>query len=72
LIEFVFFILFRQDQKILARKGRLLACDQKRKSLIGWDFGIQECWEVICKNLLRKWHLQRKIAYILHFDSTKF
>jgi len=37
LIEFVFFILFRQEQKILARKGQLLAYDQKRKSLIGWD-----------------------------------
>ena len=49
LIEFVFFVLFRQEQKILAREGRLLACDQKRKSLIGWDFGIQECWEVIRK-----------------------
>jgi len=35
LIEFVFFILFRQEQKILARKGGLAACDQKRKSLIG-------------------------------------
>jgi len=34
LIEF-FFILFRQEQKILACKGRLLACDEKRKSLIG-------------------------------------
>ena len=49
LIEFVFFVLFRQEQKILAREGGLLACDQKRKSLIGWDFGIQECWEVIRK-----------------------
>ena len=72
LIEFVFFILFRQEQKILAGKSRLLACDQKRKSLIGWDFGIQECWEVIRKNLLRKRNLQRKNAYILHFYSTKF
>jgi len=35
LIEFVFFILFRQELKILARKGKLLACDQNRKSLIG-------------------------------------
>jgi len=59
LIEFVFFILFRQEQKILALKGVLLACDQKCKSLIGWDFGIQECWQVIRKNLLRTRHLQR-------------
>ena len=29
--EFVFFILFQQEQKIFARKGRLLACDQKCK-----------------------------------------
>jgi len=65
LIEFVFFILIRQEQKILAREGGLLACDQKRKSLIVWDFGIQECWEVIRKNLLRKRHLQRKNR--LHF-----
>jgi len=72
LIEFVFFILFRHEQKILAREDRLLACDQKRKSLIGWDFGIQECWEVMRKHLLWKRHLQRKIAYILHFYSTKF
>jgi len=35
LIEFVFFILVRQEQKILARKGKLLACDQKCKSFIG-------------------------------------
>jgi len=46
LTEFVFFILFRQEQKILDRKGRLLACDQKREWLIGWDFGIHECWEL--------------------------
>jgi len=65
LIKFVFYILFRQEQKILARKGRLLACDQKRKSLIGCDFGIQEYWDVIRKNLLRKRHLQRKNR--LHF-----
>ena len=65
LIELVFFISFWQKQKILACKGRLLACDQRRKSLIGWDFGIQECWEMICKNLLRKWHLQCKTR--LHF-----
>jgi len=58
-MEFVFFILFRQEQKILAHKGRLLACDQKRKSLIRWDFGIQKCWEVMRKYLLRKRHLQR-------------
>ena len=72
LIEFVYFILFRQEQKIIASKGRLLACDQKRNSLNGWDFGIQECWEVVLKNLMWKRHLQRKIAYILHFNSTKF
>jgi len=64
-IDFVFFILFLQEQKILARKGRLLACDQKRKSPIGWDFAIQKCWEVIRKNLLTKRHLQRKNR--LHF-----
>jgi len=32
----LFFIVFRQEKKILVRKGRLLAWDQKRKSLIGW------------------------------------
>jgi len=65
LIEFVFFIDFRQEQKILACKGRLLACDQKRKSLIGWDFGIQECWEMIRRSVLRKRHFQSKNR--LHF-----
>jgi len=29
-MEFVFFILFRQEQKIFARKSRLLASNQKR------------------------------------------
>ena len=38
LIEFVFFILFRQKQKIRARKGRFLACNQKCKSPIELRF----------------------------------
>jgi len=37
-LSLFFFILLRQEQKILARKGRLLACDQERKSLIGVRF----------------------------------
>ena len=72
LIEFDFITFFRQAQKILARKGRLLARDQKRKSLIG---EISVFWNA------EKWYAKIgwesdiyriKIAYILHFYSTKF
>jgi len=63
LIEFDFFILYRKGQKILARKGRLHAI--KNVNWLLGDLGIQECWEVIHKSLLKKRHLQRKNC--LHF-----
>ena len=49
-LSFSFLIYLWWEQKIPPRKGSLMACEQKRKSLFDWDFNNQGCWEVILKN----------------------